>query len=244
MNANEKIPSHIAIIMDGNGRWADVRKLPKQKGHREGLEATKRIVTRAAQIGVKYLSFYVFSTENWKRMAEEVSFLMGLIGTHLKKEYDFYKKNGARLYHIGKAEGLPKDVLKDIREVEEKTKNFNNINLALAINYGGNDEIIRALKRFVSSKILSDKISREEVFENLKNLNSNNFYEYLDSDFPPVDLLIRTSGEFRISNFLLYQISYAEFYFDDKFWPDWTGDDLEKAISEYSKRNRRFGGRG
>ena len=231
----DRLPKHIAIIMDGNGRWAKDRGLAINKGHREGLEAAKRVVKRASDLGILHLSFYVFSTENWKRVEEEVSFLMKLISIHLKKEYEFYNKNNVKLFHIGDLARLPKNIQKDIIDAKNFTMNNDGVKVALAINYGGQNEIIRAIK-----KIYEDD-SRAEI---IKNLDHKNFSKYLDTkDFPPVDLLIRTSGELRLSNFMLYQSAYAELFFDKKYWPSWNGDDLDQAILEFQNRNRRFGKR-
>lgn len=219
---------HVAIVMDGNGRWAESRNKPRFKGHQEGLHAAKRILKTASDLGIPFVTLYVFSTENNKRKPEEVNFLMGLIKKHLKAELNFYAENGIRVLHIGDAENLPAAVRKEISEVKEKTSLFKGTSVVLAINYGGQNEIVRAVRKIKP--------------ENLALLTELEFSGYLDTGaLPPVDLFIRTGGEKRLSNFLLWQSAYAELYFSDKLWPDWTEDDFKLAIDEYSKRNRRFG---
>ncbi|MEL3911634.1 polyprenyl diphosphate synthase [Treponema pedis] len=221
-------PKHIAIVMDGNGRWAKNRGLPRTAGHDEGLKTVKKIVKAAAAFGIPYITLYIFSTENWKRTEQEVGFLMGLIKRHLRAEFNFYAENNLRVLHIGDIEGLPKDIQKEISDVKEKTSNFSGTSVVLAINYGGQDEIIRAIK----------KLSVEE----LNKLDTAFFSEKLDTaGIPPVDLFIRTSGEKRLSNFLLWQSAYSELFFSEKLWPDWTEQDLYDTIEAYKKRDRRFG---
>jgi len=228
---NLNIPPHVGIIMDGNGRWAKKRGLPRTSGHKEGLETAKRIVAHASDSGVSTLSLFAFSTENWRRAEEEVSFLMGLIKTHLRKQYDFYKKRGLRVIHSGDLEKLPPEVREEILLVEEDTKDFTGMRVNLLINYGGRDEIVRAVRRHVESGGKAGTITEEDINSHL--------------DFPEIsslDLLIRTGGELRISNFLIWQAAYAELYFSDDFWPDWTSEHLDLAFEQYSKRQRRFGG--
>jgi len=228
---NLKIPSHVGIIMDGNGRWAKSRGLPRTSGHKEGLETAKRIVAHASDSGVSSLSLFAFSTENWRRAEEEVSFLMGLIKTHLRKQYDFYKERGLRVTHSGNLERLPSSVRDEILLVEDDTKDFKGMNINLLINYGGRDEIIRAFKRYVQGG------------GNPEDIDEQNLSKYLDyPEISDLDLLIRTGGELRISNFLIWQAAYAELFFSDVYWPDWTSEHLDKAFSHYSKRQRRFGG--
>jgi len=213
--------------MDGNGRWAKARGLPRTEGHREGLKAAKRIVKAAALSGIKDLTLYTFSTENWKRAQEEVKFLMGLINTYLGAELDFYKEFGVRVVHSGDAEGLPKDVRDSLVRVAEETAGFNNIRVNLAINYGGRDEILRAM---------------EKIPPHAGKLTEAEFRRYLDvADMPDPDLIIRAGGELRLSNFLIWQAAYSEFYFSDVLWPDWTGKELDRALEEYARRERRFG---
>ena len=224
------LPFHVAITMDGNGRWATQRKLPRSAGHDKGLHTVKAIVKAAADLGIKHLTLYIFSTENWKRTEAEVGFLMNLIHTHLKQELNFYKENGIRLNHIGDLSALPKNIQKDITDAIDDTKTFNGMTLNLAINYGGRDEIIRGIK-----KIISDKKQPEEIDEKL-------ISSYLDMpDSPDVDLLIRTGGEKRLSNFLLWHIPYAEQIYIDTLWPDYTIEQFYGNIEEFQKRNRRFG---
>lgn len=221
-------PKHIAIIMDGNGRWAKMRGMPRFKGHQEGVKVTKEIVKYCSDIGIPFLTLYVFSTENKKRASEEVNFLMGLIKQHLKAELNFYATNNIRVLHIGNLSGLPEAVQEEIISVREKTKNYTGSSVVLAINYGGKDEIIRSIKSLDAEKI--------------KNIDEDSFSLCLDTkDIPPVDLVIRTGGEKRLSNFLLWQCAYSELYFSDKYWPDWKCEDLQIAIDDYTTRNRRFG---
>lgn len=219
---------HIAVIMDGNGRWAQQRGLARTKGHREGLEAAKRIVKAVADLHIPYITLYVFSTENWKRTEEEVGFLMGLIQQHLRAELAFYAANNIKVRHIGNAAALPRVIQTEITDIVKKTEHYTGTTMQLAINYGGKDEIIRAIK----------KLSIGE----LENLTEDSFEQLLDTaGVPPVDLVIRTGGEKRLSNFLLWQTAYAEFYGTDVLWPDFTPAHLMEALDAYSKRTRRFG---
>lgn len=226
---NGPLPQHVAVIMDGNGRWAKNQGLPRTNGHKEGLNTAKRIVACAATLGIKYITLYTFSTENWKRAQEEVGYLMSLIRNHLRAEFEFYKKNGIRIDHIGDLDGLPKDVQKEILNAKEDTKDFTGTTCVLAINYGGRDELVRAFKKIAKSTE-SDKITEELISKNL------------DGDrLPDVDLMIRTGGEQRLSNFLLWQCAYAEFVFTPTLWPDYQEDEFLQNIYEFQKRNRRFG---
>lgn len=223
-----QIPAHIAIIMDGNGRWAKQRNLPRTSGHKEGLEVAKKIVKAAKEIGVKYITLYTFSTENWKRTQEEVGYLMSLIKNHLRAEFKFYKENDIRVKHIGNLEGLPKDIQEEINSTVEECKDFNSLTVVLAINYGGKDEIIRATNKAVKENRL---------------LTEKNFTEFYDiPELPEVDLIIRTGGEKRLSNFLLWHGAYAELDFVDTLWPDYDEECFYSSIKEFQKRNRRFGG--
>lgn len=224
-----RVPEHIGIIMDGNGRWAVKQGKNRSAGHREGLEAAKRIVKAARDAGVSFVTLYTFSTENWKRTSEEVGFLMGLIKNHLRNEYGFYKENGIRVLHTGDLSMLPDDVQKEIRLAEQDTESFSGMTVILALNYGGRDEIIRALKKIPSEKI--------------KDLTEEEFSYYLDNKSVPFpDMIIRTGGEKRISNFLLWQSAYSELFFSEKLWPDWQADDLYEAIRDFNGRERRYGG--
>lgn len=226
------IPSHVAVTMDGNGRWATRQNLPRTKGHLEGLKTAKRIVKAAKDAGVKYLTLYTFSTENWKRAQEEVGFLMNLIHVHLIGELQFYKDNGIRIRHAGDISALPKNIQDDLNDAMEKTKDYNELTLTLAINYGGRDEIVRGIKKILTSNtyISPDQITEETVRQNLD-----------FSDCPDVDLLIRTGGEFRLSNFLLWHVAYAEQVYTDTLWPDYTEEEFIQNLQAFSKRNRRFG---
>ena len=224
------LPSHIAITMDGNGRWATAKKLPRTAGHDKGLHTVKAIVNAAAELGIKHLTLYVFSTENWKRTQEEVGFLMNLIHIYINNELEFYKKNQIRIKHIGDMQKLPEGIQKDIKKAIEQTDSFTGMTLHLAINYGGRDEIIRGIKKIIDDGLTSDKIDEKVVSD------------YLDMpESPDVDLLIRTGGEKRLSNYLLWHIPYAEQIYIDTLWPDYTKDEFYNNIEEYQKRNRRFG---
>ncbi|MBN1409377.1 MAG: di-trans,poly-cis-decaprenylcistransferase [Spirochaetales bacterium] len=225
------IPAHVGIIMDGNGRWALSRNKPRTFGHNEGLKAAKRTVKAAVEIGIKFISLYTFSTENWKRTEEEVSFLMGLITAHLRREYDFYRENSIKVVHSGDLTSLPPAVQKEIDLVEKDTETFDNLTVNLAINYGGKDEIIRAVNKWRGLSAGNADITAEELEQNLDH-----------PEIPPVDLVIRTAGEKRLSNFLLWESAYSEFYFTEKLWPDWDKPDMVAAIREYQKRDRKFGG--
>jgi len=220
---------HIAVIMDGNGRWAKQRGLARTKGHQEGLEAAKRIVKAASDLHIPYITLYVFSTENWKRTEEEVGFLMSLIRKHLRAELAFYAANNIKVKHIGNACALPCEIQTEINDIIDKTKHYSGTTVQLAINYGGKDEIVRAIKK------LSGK--------QLETLSEADIDNALDTaGIPPVDLVIRTGGEKRLSNFLLWQTAYAEFYSTDILWPDFTPAHFVEALDSYSKRTRRFGG--
>ncbi len=230
MASQESLPGHIGIIMDGNGRWAKNRGQNRSAGHREGLNAAKAVVKAASDMGIKYLSLYVFSTENWKRTEDEVSFLMVLIKSYLKKEYQFYKDNSIRVVHSGDLEKLPADIQKEINTVSEQTAGFEGLTVNLLINYGGQDEIVRAANRHITENP-GTPLSIDSLSASLDN-----------PCIPPVDLIIRTGGEKRISNFLIWETAYAELYFTDKLWPDWSGEDLREAVDYFTGRDRRFGG--
>ncbi len=224
------LPTHIGIIMDGNGRWAKKRGLPRTAGHKEGLSAAKRIVATAAELGIKYVTLYTFSTENWKRAQEEVGYLMNLIHIHLRAEFEFYKKNGIRVDHIGNLDGLPKDVKEEIIKAKQDTANFTGTTCILAINYGSRDEIIRGIKKIAESN------------KDINSITEADFAKFLDTgDAPDVDLLIRTGGEQRLSNFLLWQCAYSEFIFTNTLWPDYSSEEFISDIQQFQKRNRRFG---
>lgn len=224
------VPEHVAIIMDGNGRWAKKRGLPRTAGHKEGLTSAKKIVAAAAKLGIKYVTLYTFSTENWKRAQEEVGYLMSLIKGHLRAEFEFYKKNGIRVEHIGDLDGLPADVKSEIISAKKDTEHFTGTTCVLAINYGGRDEIVRGIKKILAEGVSVDSVTEELVSKSLD-------IPYL----PPVDLMIRTGGEERLSNFLLWQCAYAEFIFTDTLWPDYNDNEFFEDILKYQQRNRRFG---
>lgn len=230
------LPSHVGIIMDGNGRWAKARGLPRTAGHKEGLTAAKRTVKAAAELGIQYLTLYTFSTENWRRTEDEVSFLMRLIQQHLRKEYNFYRENKIRVVHSGEISALPRFVQKEIRSVMEDTGGFEGMTLNLAINYGGRDEICRAITRYYQATRKKNRGEKPLQF------SEENISDNLDVPwFPEADLIIRTGGEQRISNFLLWQSAYAELFFTDTLWPDYGERDIREALAEYQSRERRFG---
>ena len=227
---NSTPPSHVGFIMDGNGRWAQKRGLARTAGHKEGLEVAKTIVKACADMGIKYVTLYTFSTENWKRAQEEVGYLMGLIKSHLRAEFQFYKDNGIKIEHIGDLSGLPKDVQNEIIKAKEDTAAFTGLTVVLAINYGGRDEIIRSVKKIIDSGIKSQNITEKLISDNFD-----------VPELPDVDFLIRTGGEKRLSNFLLWHCAYAEFLFTDTLWPDYSTEELKNNINEFYKRTRRFG---
>ncbi len=225
-------PEHIGIIMDGNGRWAKKRGLPRTAGHKQGITTAKRIIKEAIRLHIPYLTLYVFSTENWSRTEREVGFLMKLIIYHMRTEAAFYRDNRIRVLHTGNLPGLPKDVRKEIEKSVQNTADFDAITVVLAINYGGRDEIIRSINRWFS-----------QGTDSAKPLTETGFRTFLDnSDVPDPDLIIRTAGEQRLSNFLLWESAYSEYYFTDTLWPDFTGQNLEQALEFYAGRNRKFGG--
>jgi undecaprenyl diphosphate synthase len=229
-----EIPGHIAIIMDGNGRWAKSHNKSRVFGHRQGVTSVRDIVECCGQIGVKNLTLYTFSTENWKRPKTEVSILMQLLIKALKDETDRLHENNVRLYAVGNLDSLPAKVLSELKDAMEKTKNNKLMTLTLAISYSGRWDILNAVKN-ISGDIKKSKISIDNIDEKL-------FSEYLTtSALPEPDLLIRTGGEFRISNFLLWELAYTEIYIDKIFWPEFRREHLYEAIREYQKRERRFG---
>jgi len=232
---NATLPAHVAIIMDGNGRWATARGLPRTEGHRQGLEAAKRIVSAASRLGIRYLSLYTFSTENWKRARDEVGFLMMLVKNHLSAELDFYRQNKIKVVHSGSRDGLSPDVLAEIDSVIRDTRDLPGMVVNLAINYGGRDEILRAIERAATT---SENSGRAVSPLSIQSLSMN-----LDHpEIPDPDLIIRTGGEFRLSNFLLWQSAYSELFFSDCLWPDYGESDLTLALENYASRDRRYGG--
>ena len=235
---SKKLPQHVAIIMDGNGRWARKRHLPRVRGHQRGVETTRMVVRACGELGIPYLTLYAFSQENWRRPSEEVDFLMDLLSRMIKKELDDLKKQGVRFRTIGHIEGLPKKVQKSIRDAERATEQNSRLTLILALNYGAHREILDAAQRLwkdvASANGTGDK--------RLQEIDEASFSRYLDTaDFPDPDLMIRTSGEMRLSNFLLWQCSYSEFHVSQKLWPEFAKKDFLEAIEEYGRRHRRFG---
>lgn len=222
------IPNHIAIIMDGNGRWAEKRGLARTLGHIEGAKSLRKIIEYSTKIGVNFLTVYAFSTENWNRSEDEVSSLMNLFLKYIKSERKNMMKNGIRFFVSGTKKNVSKNLQIEIDKLQEETKNNDKLTLNIAFNYGGRTEIIDAV-----NNILKDKL--DEITE-------DKFKSYLYNDFPDPDLVIRTSGESRISNFLLWQIAYSEIYITDVLWPDFNEKELDRAIENFSKRDRRFGG--
>ena len=228
------IPKHTAIIMDGNGRWAEQKGMPRIFGHHNGVTTVRKIIEAASKFNIKYLTLFTFSVENWDRPTSEVDTLMGLLVQTLKDEFEDLFKNNIKLNAIGDLDSLPNEVRKELYTIIESTKGNTGMTLTLALSYGGKQEIFKAVKE-ISKKVKNDIICLDNFDDSVIN---DHLYT---SGLPYVDLLIRTSGEKRISNFLLWQIAYAELYFTDVYWPDFTEEDLEKAIVEYQNRERRFG---
>lgn len=233
------IPKHIAIILDGNGRWAKKRGLPRALGHKQGCETLEQIVEDAARLGVQYLTVYGFSTENWKRSQEEVGALMKLFRFYMVKLIKVANANNVRARMIGERSRFDKDIQEGIERLERETAQNTGMTFVFAVNYGSRDEIVRAVRAY-TEQVLSEGKSAADV----EQLSEAEFASYLDTKgMPDPDLVIRTSGEFRLSNYLLWQCAYAEYYITDVYWPDFTKDELLKAIESYNKRERRFGGR-
>ena len=230
-----KIPQHIAIILDGNGRWAKKRLLPRTAGHTQGSKTVEKICKVADQMGIKYLTVYAFSTENWSRPKEEINVLMKLLGTYLNDCIKNCKKNNMIVKIIGDTSPLSEDLKEKIEKLERESVNNTGLHLQVAINYGGRDEILRSVR-------LALKDFEEQKFS-IDEMDEKRFASYLDTaNIPDPDLMIRTSGEQRLSNYLLWQLAYTEFYFTDVLWPDFNKEELEKAIAYYNGRDRRFGG--
>ena len=229
-----RLPRHIAIIMDGNGRWAKERNLPRIRGHEEGIKSVKEIVETCARLGIKYLTLYAFSKENWKRPKTEVNALWKLLENYLRNEDKILVKNNLSLKMIGQFEGLPNSVQRELKRVMDLTKNNNGMYIILALNYGGRTEIVDAIRKLLNEL--------KKGFD-IDNLDESSFSKFLyTSGFPDPDLVIRTSGEMRISNFLLWQIAYSEIWITPVLWPDFRKRDLLEAILDYQRRERRFGG--
>lgn len=229
-----KVPTHVAIIMDGNGRWAKARGLPRSAGHERGVEALRKTVDAAGRLGVKYLTVFSFSTENWQRPASEVNALFGLLRAYVKRDLKRLTEEGVRIRIIGSREGVPDDISGLIDTSEAQTRTNTRANLTIAFNYGGQEEIVRAA-RSLAVAVAAGQLKPEEI-------DTSRFEGALDTaGLPPPDLLIRTSGESRISNFLLWQIAYSEIAILDTLWPDFNETHLKTALEEYAKRDRRFG---
>ena len=230
MTDKSNIPTHIAIIMDGNGRWAKKRLMPRSVGHKAGADMLKRIVRKCNDMGVKYLTVYAFSTENWKRPSEEVSLLMGLIVTYLQKEVKEMNENNVKIRAIGDIEKLPKKAYDELKKAMDITKDNTGVVFSLALNYGFRDDLSHAIKNMMKENI------------NIEDINDETVKKYLYTSYmPDPDLIIRTGGEIRLSNFMLYEASYSEFYFCDTLWPEFDEEQLCKAIYDYQQRDRRFG---
>lgn len=226
----QKIPAHVAIIMDGNGRWALERGLPRLSGHKAGTENLREVIEACAEFGIKYLTIYAFSTENWNRPDEEIQGLMRIFRTMLDRELNNLHKNGVQLRHIGQLDGIDKKLQQKVQEAIKLTQGNQTLILNVAFNYGGRDEILQAVKKIVANG------------ENIDDLDDELFSKYLfTAGSPDPDLIIRTSGEFRISNFLIWQGAYAEWYFTPTFWPDFNKEELYQALVAYNERDRRYG---
>lgn len=229
VNSNE-VPNHVAIIMDGNGRWANARGLDRLEGHEAGTENIRRILRHAAKRGVRHLTIWAFSTENWRRPEDEVSGLMEILGRALVSETEELHEQGAQLRHIGDLSALAPSLQESVKEAMRLTAGNDRIVLTIAFNYGGRQELIHAMKRMIADGVDPESITEKTV----------NSYLYMP-ELPEPDLIIRTSGEYRLSNFLLWQAAYSELFFSPKFWPDFTEDDFDEALSNYTHRERRFG---
>ena len=230
-----KVPQHIAIILDGNGRWAKAKGMPRNYGHAQGSKNVERICEEAWRMGIKYLTVYAFSTENWSRPESEVAALMKLLRNYMKTCLKTAEKNDMKIRVIGDIDPLDDDIKRRIRELEEVTVDNGGLNFTIALNYGSRDEIVRASRK-MAEDCAEGRLDPESIDETV-------FESYLDTHgIPDPDLMIRTSGEQRLSNYLLWQLAYSEFYFTDVPWPDFTKEELEKAVEEYNHRHRRFGG--
>ena len=234
MNEELKIPNHVGIIMDGNGRWATERGMVRTMGHKTAVNTLKGLCTHMADVGVKYASLYAFSTENFKRDKSEVDYLMNLFISSFKKEFKFLLERNVRVVFSGRREPLPEKVLEAMDEIVEDTKNNTNLTLNICLNYGSHAEITDMIKK------LCELYKNGEI--NLEDITDEYIQKNMYHDLPPLDFVIRTSGELRLSNFMMYQASYAEFYFPKVYFPDFNEEEFDKAILEFNKRNRRFGG--
>lgn len=225
-----RIPRHVAIIMDGNGRWATQRGLPRTAGHRAGTENIRRVIERFADHGVQYLTLYAFSTENWQRPPREVQYLMRLLGRFIRRELENLHRNGVQLRHLGHIEDLPGWLQRHVTNAVELTRENQRLTLNLCFSYGGRDDIVVAVRRLIAAGVSPDEVDEARLSAELYTAGS-----------PDPDLLIRTGGDHRISNFLLWQAAYAELYFTDTFWPDFGREDIDIALAEYGRRKRKFG---
>jgi undecaprenyl diphosphate synthase len=228
--AGARLPRHVAIIMDGNGRWAAKRGLPRVAGHEHGTDNIRRITRAATEIGIEYLTLWAFSTENWKRPAAEIEGIMRVLGEAIERETDELNRNGAQLRHIGSLDGLSDELRTSVIGAIDLTKNNHRLVLTLAFNYGGRQELVNAVRSLVASGASPDEVTEESLARHL--------YTH---DLPDPDLIVRTSGEVRMSNFLIWQAAYAELFFSPVLWPDFGPDDLLEAVLDYSRRERRFG---
>lgn len=231
----DKVPSHIAIIMDGNGRWAKSRFMPRTYGHKAGVETIRKVVKECSRLGVKYLTLYAFSTENWKRPKDEVSALMGLLVKYLRSELKELHRNNVKILTIGDISKLPDACIEELDRAKKETKDNTGLVMSLALNYGGRNDLVNAVRN-ISQEVLDGKISPDDIVDDTiaSHLSTN--------ESPDPDLVVRTSGEQRLSNFLLWELAYSEFYFTDIHWPDFDEKELQKAIYAYQSRDRRFGG--
>ncbi|KGF14419.1 UDP pyrophosphate synthase [Peptostreptococcus sp. MV1] len=231
----DKVPSHIAIIMDGNGRWAKSRFMPRTYGHKAGVETIRKVVKECSRLGVKYLTLYAFSTENWKRPKDEVSALMGLLVKYLRSELEELHRNNVKILTIGDISKLPDACIEELDRAKKETKDNTGLVMSLALNYGGRNDLVNAVRN-ISQEVLDGKISPDDIVDDTiaSHLSTN--------ESPDPDLVVRTSGEQRLSNFLLWELAYSEFYFTDIHWPDFDEKELQKAIYAYQSRDRRFGG--
>lgn len=233
--AQKPLPKHIGIILDGNGRWATRRFLPRIKGHEKGVKTLREIVSEVKQIGIPYLTVYAFSTENWNRPEDEVNYLMNQVKKYYQHNFQKLKEQEIKIIFIGFKERIPQDILIIMEEIEQETSKFNGFTLSIAFNYGSTLEIVEACKK-IANDVHNNTLK-------IQNINEDVFQNYLfTKDLPPLDFVIRTSGEMRLSNFMLYQAAYAEMYFPKTLWPDFHKKELYLALLEYQSRNRRFGG--
>lgn len=231
---NKNVPKHVAIILDGNGRWAKKRGMPRNYGHAQGAKNVEVICRAAYNMGIKYLTVYAFSTENWNRPKDEVDALMKLLNQYMKNCQKTAKKNNMKVRVIGDKNGLSEEIRRDIAALEEATKDYDGLNFTIALNYGGRDELTRAVRK-IADAVKSGETAPEDITEEMITASLDT------AELPDPDLMIRTSYELRISNYLLWQLAYAEFYFTEVPWPDFDEKELKKAVDAYGQRNRRFG---